>query len=423
MILWPVALAGILLMSRRSWGSRRFLFALAGVVAVLSLLIVLPYLQFVLLAVLLAYVLDPVNDRLARRFGSTLAAAATMLFATAVILVPVALALVTALRQADSVVERVQALDAETIAGEVTRRTGIEVEVEMVVSSLSDVVENGLRGAAGNVVTIVGGIPELLIGITVFGFVLFYLLRDGDRLVGWLRGVLPLEPELREELFAHFDRLMWAGIVGTAVVAFVQALLTVVAFVPLGFGNVAFWFVITFVLSLLPLVGASVVWLPAVGFLALVGQPVEAGALLVYGAVVISGSDNVLRPLIVNRGAALNPATIVLGIFGGVAVFGVVGLFFGPIVLGMLKIVVELLVRDATVGSAGTPAVAADRTSQADTSPSDERSGDAPATDRAEPEDDRDGTAAGANPNADAADSPDAADSAGGGRGDRESDG
>ncbi len=349
-------------MSRRSRESRRFLFALAGVVAVLSLLIVLPYLQFVLFAVLLAYVLDPVNDRLARRFGSTIAAATTMLLATAVILVPVGLALVTALRQADSVVERVQALDAETIAGEVTRRTGIEVEVEMVVSSLSDVAENGLRGAAGNVVTIVGGIPELLIGLTVFGFVLFYLLRDGDRLVGWLRGVLPLEPALREELFAHFDRLMWAGIVGTAVVAFVQALLTVLAFVPLGFGNVAFWFVITFVLSLLPLVGASVVWVPAVGFLALVGQPVAAGALLVYGAVVISGSDNVLRPLIVNRGAALNPATIVLGIFGGVAVFGVVGLFFGPIVLGMLKIVVELLVRDETVGSAGTPAGAADRT-------------------------------------------------------------
>jgi len=402
-------------MSRRPLGSRRFLLALAAIVAALSALVVLPYLQFVLFAVLLAYVLDPINDRLARRIGPTLAAAATMMFATAVILVPVGLALATAVRQADRIVEGVETLDAEAIADQVSGRIGIETE--MLVQTLSDAVENGLQGAAGNVVTIVGGIPELLIGLTVFGFVLFYLLRDGDALVAWLRGVTPIEPELREELFANFDRLMWAGIVGTAVVAFVQALLTVLAFVPLGFGNVAFWFVITFVLSLLPLVGASVVWIPAVGFLALVNRPVAAGALLVFGAVVISGSDNVLRPLIVNRGASLNPATIVVGIFGGVAVFGVVGLFFGPIVLGMLKIIVEVLVRDAAIGPARAPAAAADRAAAGASTPNDGRAAGVSAANRTDPESDGggdDADSAGTDPEATDTGAPADADSADG---------
>jgi predicted PurR-regulated permease PerM len=94
---------------------------------------------------------------------------------------------------------------------------------------------------------------------------------------------------------------------------------------------------------LLPVIGASVVWLPASVYLLLVERPVAAGVLFVVGAVVISGSDNLIRPLVVQRNAQLNTGLVVVGLFGGLAVFGFLGLFVGPVVVGLAKYLVELL--------------------------------------------------------------------------------
>lgn len=111
---------------------------------------------------------------------------------------------------------------------------------------------------------------------------------------------------------------------------------------------------LTFALSLLPLIGASIVWIPVVAYLAVTGQTAAAVGLTVYGAVVVSGSDNVVRPLAMRRDARLNPALLVVGIFGGIAVFGFLGLFVGPVVLGLAKTVAELLAanRDGARGAA-----------------------------------------------------------------------
>ncbi len=129
-----------------------------------------------------------------------------------------------------------------------------------------------------------------------------------------------------------------------------QAILTVLAFVVIDFEDLIFWGVVTFVLSLLPLIGASIVWIPAVVYLAIVGNIPAAVGLQVYGTVVISSSDNFVRPLAMQRGARLNSGLLVLGIFGGVAVFGFPGLFTGPVILGLSKVIVNLLVEQSYWG-------------------------------------------------------------------------
>jgi predicted PurR-regulated permease PerM len=155
--------------------------------------------------------------------------------------------------------------------------------------------------------------------------------------------VTPLPPAEVDALLVRLDRLLWASVVGTVIVATVQAVLTGIALAALGFSNVVFWTLVTFVLSLLPVIGASVVWLPASGYLVLVNRPADAAILFVVGAVVISGSDNVIRPLVVQRSAQLNTGLVVVGLFGGLAVFGFLGLFVGPVVVGLAKYLVEVL--------------------------------------------------------------------------------
>ncbi|GAA0241945.1 AI-2E family transporter [Haladaptatus pallidirubidus] len=148
------------------------------------------------------------------------------------------------------------------------------------------------------------------------------------------------------KLIARTDDLLWAAVVGNVIVAGVQAILTVLGFLVIGFDNLVFWGVVTFVLSLLSVIGASFVWIPAVVYLLFVGSIPEALGLLVYGSLAISGSDNFIRPLAMQRGARLNSGLLILGIFGGVAVFGFLGLFVGSVLIGLSKKIVDLLIEE-----------------------------------------------------------------------------
>ncbi|MFO7833734.1 MAG: AI-2E family transporter [Halohasta sp.] len=333
-------------MSTDARRSRRFLLVVGLLVGAVSALIVLPFLNWILVAVILAYVLAPLNRRLSRRLPSSLAAGISITIGLFAIVLPVVVVLGVAATQTRQLIE---GFDPETVFRVddlIADRFGVTLDAMELQETLSGTISSAGRGVVGNVFSFVGGLPELFIGVTVMFFVLYYLLKDGDRAAAWLRTVLPLDPAIREELFDESNLLLYNSLVGTVAVAGVQAALLGVAFVLVGIQNVVFWTVVTFVAALLPLVGASIIWLPAGGYFLLVGRPVAAVALLGFGAVVISTVDNVLRPMVMRRGAQLSPVLTILGIFGGLALFGFVGLFVGPIVLGVTKLVVELFARE-----------------------------------------------------------------------------
>ena len=99
----------------------------------------------------------------------------------------------------------------------------------------------GLQGLLGSILAIIGSLPAFVIGVVIFLFTLFYLLRDGDKFIAWLRNATPLEPQVMNELMERIDDLLWAAIIGNVIVAGVQAILTVVAFFFLGFDDIVFW--------------------------------------------------------------------------------------------------------------------------------------------------------------------------------------
>lgn len=333
-------------MSAESKRSKRFFLLIGILVGVISALIVLPFLTWILLGVILAYALTPVNDRLSRRFGGTLSAGLSILFGGVLIVLPIVIILGVAANQARQLFATFEPEDVSQLDDVIAERFGVQVDIASLQDAFSSVVRTGARGLAGNLFSIIGGLPELFIGLTVLFFVLFYSLKDGDRALAWFRTVLPLEPEVREELLEETDLLIHNSLVGTAVVAAVQAILLGGVFFVLGLGNVVFWIVTTFVAAMIPLVGASIVWVPASIYLFAVGHPVPAIVLLAFGAVVISTVDNILRPIVMRRGTQLSPVITIIGIFGGIALFGFVGLFIGPIVLGMMKLLVDIWVRE-----------------------------------------------------------------------------
>jgi predicted PurR-regulated permease PerM len=239
--------------------SKIFLVTIGGLVGLLTVLIVLPFLTWILAGAILAYALTPLNERLSRQFGSRLSAGLSLLIGLFLIVLPIIIILGVAARQATQLFAESEPGDISHLDTVITERFGVQVDIAALYDTLSGVVSTGARGLAGNLFSIVGGLPELFIGFTVLFFVLFYLLKDGDHAVAWLRTVLPLEPTVREELLEETDLLLYNSLVGTVTVAGAQAVLLGVAFFVLGFGNVIFWTVTTFVVAMIPLVGASII--------------------------------------------------------------------------------------------------------------------------------------------------------------------
>jgi len=170
-------------------------------------------------------------------------------------------------------------------------------------------------------------------------FLLYYLLKDGEKFVKWLRDTTPLPSDIQNQLYARVNKTTWAVIKGHVLVAVVQGLIAGLGLAITGVPNYAFWTFIMVILGFIPIIGTVVVWLPAAAYLFAIDRSAAAIFLFLYGMVIVGLTDNILRPIAVDRGSNLHPAVIIIGVIGGVYIFGAAGLFIGPIILGIFKAV------------------------------------------------------------------------------------
>ena len=321
---------------------------LALVSGLLAVFVLLPYLQYVLFGVVLAYILKPVQDRLEEYIRPTIAAMTVVAATLVVVLLPLIYVATVAVRQSLRLVRSIRQGEIDVAMIEAVLETnGYAVDLAALSESNQDRIATGIRQVTTGAIDLAGSLPGIFIGITITLFVLFALLRDGDRFVAWLEWVLPVDDAVLAELRTGLDRLMWASIVGNVAVAAIQAVMLGIGLAIAGVPAVVFLTVATFILTLLPLVGAFGVWIPVAAYLIAMGRPTASVAIIVYG-LLVTFSDSYLRPALIGRTGAFNSAIIVVGIFGGLVVFGAVGLFIGPVVLGGAKLVLDSFARAHT---------------------------------------------------------------------------
>jgi len=324
--------------------SKGFLLAVVVLFAYLSLLLALPFFQYILGAVLVAYILSPVQTVLERRGGISPPIAAFGLVAATVAGVVVPLVILIALVASDArrLVENADtgSVGTSDLERRIEEQTGMSVD-------LTATIADSAQGIGTTVLeqstTWFSALTHTAVGLGVAIFLLYYLLKDGNALLAWIRELTPLPDDVQDDFYRELDAVMWAVLVGHVLIAIIQGTLAGLGLLATGIPNAAFWTVIMIVLSLIPLVGSFLVWGPAVAFLLLTNEPVLAVALLVYSTIIVGLSDAYLRPILVDRYADLNPAVIILGVLGGVYAFGVMGLFYGPVVLGALIATLNVL--------------------------------------------------------------------------------
>ncbi|MFC6903694.1 AI-2E family transporter [Halalkalicoccus tibetensis] len=312
---------------------RGFLLVVIALSTVVSFVVIRPFLAYVLGALVLAYILLPFHRRLTPHLGERLAALALIPAALVVVIAPLFYLGVVFLRDVTDLARGQTGLDTAEIEDEFEEATGMAIDLDAELAALTGDLIDVLFGSIPSVITTA---LKGSLGVALVLFLVYYLLKDGPRFVAWMKESTPLPADVTENLFSQIDATTWGVVVGHVFVAVLQAIVGGAGLWFVGIPNYVFWTFVMLVLALLPLIGAFMIWAPAAGYLFLIGEATMGTILLVYGVLVVSMIDNYVRPILIDREAQLNPGVILVGVFGGVYALGFVGLFVGPIVLGVL---------------------------------------------------------------------------------------
>jgi predicted PurR-regulated permease PerM len=184
---------------------------------------------------------------------------------------------------------------------------------------------------------------DFVVGFFVMLYVLFFLFRDGEKLSRDIARSIPLQPQHTERLLTQFATVVRATVKGNIVVALIQGALGGLAFFVLGLPGAVLWGAVMALLSLLPAVGAVLVWAPVAGYFFFSGDPVRGAGLTIWGAVVIGLVDNLLRPILVGKDTRMPDYLVLVATLGGIVVFGLNGFVIGPVIAAVFLISWEML--------------------------------------------------------------------------------
>ncbi|MEM1080466.1 MAG: AI-2E family transporter, partial [Pseudomonadota bacterium] len=296
---------------------QRFFLLLLGLVSVLFLWLIQPFFAPLLWACIIAILFHPVQDWLDQKWGNrpNITALVTLLACVVLVILPVLFLLYQFLQQGVGLYQRIESgeINPQELIEQV--RTGFPVvqslferfdlNLESIWEQAASAAVVASRFLATNALALGQGTFEFVLKLGIMLYVAFFLLRDGRQLTEQLIATLPLGDERERMLFNKFAEVMRATVKGNLLVAIVQGALGGLIFWILDIPAALLWGVIMAVLSLIPAVGAGLVWLPVAIYLVAVGDWVPGIILTVYGIVVIGLADNILRPILVGRDTKL----------------------------------------------------------------------------------------------------------------------
>lgn len=348
---------------------RAFALGAVGVLAFLLYRILEPFLQPVAWAAIMALLLHPAQLRLTRLLRGR-GGVAALLLTIAVLLLFVgplsalALAFVTQAQElAATVTTMMQKLRGHTVTDllahptlenlftflqRTTSMTAVELQ-GLALDSVRALLER-LAGLGG---TAFFGAVGTLISFTVMMFILFFGLRDGEAMARGAFDFVPLSDQRKRELALRMALVTRAVVLGTILTALVQGTLLGAGFAIAGLPAPVVFGVLGAVLSVVPFGGTALVWVPGAAYLLITGDFGHGLFLAAWGLLLVSSADNFLKPFLIGGQAEIPTLAIFIGVLGGLAAFGLVGMFLGPVVIALA---LTLLKFAADGGAAAKPA-------------------------------------------------------------------
>ncbi|MBX7223995.1 MAG: AI-2E family transporter [Blastocatellia bacterium] len=335
--------------------SQIFLIVITAAAVLLCGYIFLPFLEPILWATMLAVVFFPVHARLQKRIKSpNLAALASIGCVLLTVIIPATVVGILITSELTDFYHWLSAQSAQDGGWGAYVLHQLEKPMQFA-SRFVDVskldvkasVLTRLQQVSGFLLGKIGGIfgnaASILITAAFTIFIMFFLFREGRHIRRRLAVVLPLQAEQTEKLFTRIGDTITATMYGGIAVALAQGTLTGISFWFLGLPSPILWGVVAAVVSLVPLVGSGLVWVPAALVLLLSGHWIKGLILLGWGIGVVSSVDNIIRPWIIQDKVQLHTLLIFFALLGGVQAFGMLGLFIGPVIVSIAQVLLGFM--------------------------------------------------------------------------------
>ncbi len=193
-----------------------------------------------------------------------------------------------------------------------------------------------------NVTLLTKNTIQVLLSFFLTFFLVFFFLRDGRKTLRFIFEITPLDENNKNEIFAQLSETFAAVLRGQLFTGLAQAAILGIVFWILHLPLPIFFAALAFLAAMIPIIGASAVWVPFAVYLFLTQDYPRGIALLILGVLVISGVDNVLKPMLIGQKAKLPYSLLFLGILGGIHVYGVMGVFLAPALLSLFFVLVKI---------------------------------------------------------------------------------
>jgi len=326
-----------------------FFFGLLGVAGYLVWEIIAPFISALAFAAIIATICYPLYEWVYARLpggNATIASLATTALVVLIVVIPLTIIGSLVLREAVSI----YSLFNTTANGAQFSLTSaihdIEVAVEEIVPGLQLNIVSYLQQiaefVASNITTIFANTAS-----TVFLFFIalmgaFYFFRDGKRFTKYLIEISPLPDTEDTVILERLARSVRSVALGAVLVAIVQGTLTAIGLSIFGFERAILWGTIAAIGALVPAVGTSIVFVPAVVYLIVIGDYFTALGVTLWASLAVGLIDNILGPYLISRGGTLHPFVILLSVLGGITAFGPIGFVVGPVIFSFFKVMLEL---------------------------------------------------------------------------------
>lgn len=310
---------------------------------VLSFLVLRPILVSIIMALILVFIFSPIYDWLYKHIrNKNLSVTLIILFLLAIVVLPLWFLTPVLMRQTLAIFRKVQEIDFMSAIGSifpaVFTSEEISNEVRHSIISLT-------RGTFDTVIDfltqIIINIPIILLHLIVVFFTFFFVLKEKETVVEYVKSILPFSKEVERKLFEYTRGITASILYGHIVTGIIQGIILGIGLYIFGIPHALFLSIIAILAGILPMVGPMFIWIPLTIYLFSVGSIFTAIGILVFG-LISSNIDNILRPIIVARRTQIHMGIIMISMIGGLFFYGILGLLLGPLIISYLLIFLEI---------------------------------------------------------------------------------
>tara|TARA_Y100000310_G_C20626730_1_gene786346 strand:+ start:461 stop:1435 length:975 start_codon:yes stop_codon:yes gene_type:complete len=312
-----------------------FAIAIVAILLMLAYQIISPYLITLLTAFILAYLIKPFFNILDKKLSKPLSASICILLIILILVLPLGFLVNGVANQAADAIK-------EGKLREIATSISSHQLVEKFNIDLLSFSEKALEYIAHLTATVITALPSLLISLLILIFGIFYFLIGWDELTKNLKKYLPFKD--KEKAAKEIKQITNALIYGSVLISLIELIIASIGFYFLGVGMWLVFSILVFFLAFIPGLGPTLVWVPLAIYYFVVGDNITAIGVMVIGLILSYLIDTVLRAKILGKKTGINPFIMLIGIIGGITVFGIFGFIIGPLILFYtIKIIQELI--------------------------------------------------------------------------------